>query len=251
MYSRAEQDMDPVTAIVLAYNEAETIERELTEFCEKVISKIPGSEFIVAEDGSVDGTSEIIQKLSEKYGIYHLTSKERKGYSKALISAVLAAKNDYIFFFDSGLKHNPEDFWELYRHRKNYDLIVGRKTGRKDQLYRRFFTFAYNWYLRQYFGLESVYDADSGFKLFNRCVINTVFKKGLIFTGFVSSEIVVRSIFNQLKYLEVPISYSQRNGSSRGLPLKQIPKEILIVLQKARALRKELMVTKKQDNTSR
>ena len=105
MFIRAEQDIDPVTAIMLAHNEAATIERELTEFYEKVVSKIPGSEFIVAEDGSVDGTSEIIQKLSEKYGIYHLTSKERKGYSKALISAVLAAKNDYIFFFYSHYKY--------------------------------------------------------------------------------------------------------------------------------------------------
>jgi len=232
---------EPVSLIFLAYNEAGTIEKEILSFHEKIIAKIPGSEFIVAEDGSTDGTTKIIQRLVREKGIIHMTSKERKGYIKALVDAVLAAKNEYIFFSDTGLKNDPEDFWKIYEHRKEYDLIVGRKTNRQDQFYRKFLTYAYNMFLRLYFNLGSVYDSDCGFRLFNGRVVNEVFKKKIIFTDLVGSEIVIRSIFKGLKYHEVPISYFRREGSSRGLPLKKIPSVIL-------KLKKNLVMLKKEIN---
>ncbi|MCF7799643.1 glycosyltransferase family 2 protein [Candidatus Babeliales bacterium] len=218
---------DSISLIFLAHNEALTIEKEIKLFYKEIIQKLPGSEFIIAEDGSTDGTTQIIQKLVKELGIIHLTSKERKGYARALKDAVLFAKNNYIFFSDTGLKNDPKDFWKLYENKEKFDLIVGRKLNRKDQFYRKILTNSYNFFIRKYFGFKNIYDSDSGFRLFNKKVVEKVFKKDLFFKNLIGSEIVLRAVLQDLKYCEIPINYFQRQGISRGMPVKKIPKIIL------------------------
>ena len=214
---------EPISLIMVAFNEAETIEAEVLHFHRAIVEKLPGSEFIVAEDGSKDGTGEILKELAARIGIIHLTSRERKGYKRALLDAVLSARNPYIFFSDSGGKHDPEEFWKLYARRKEFDLVVGRKTNRKDQLYRRCLTWTYNFVIRNYFGFEEIRDADSGFRLFDRAVVDCVLRRNLICRNLVASEIVLRTIASGLRYGEVEVSYNMRSGTSRGLPPAKIP----------------------------
>jgi len=230
----------PVSVVLLASNEALTIEQEVRSFHASIIRRLPGSELIVAEDGSTDGTPGILCALKEELGIVHLSCPDRKGYARALREAALAASNDLIFFSDTGLKHDPEDFWTLYRQAGNYDLVVGRKTGRKDQLYRRLLTWGYNLFLRTTFSLREVRDADSGFRLFNRKVVDQVFRPGLRFKSLVGSEVVLRTLAAGLRYGEVPVSYAQRVGISKGMPVNSIARQIRTVLRDLRALRAEL-----------
>jgi glycosyltransferase involved in cell wall biosynthesis len=224
---------------MVAFNEAETIEAEVLSFRHAIIDRLPGSEFIVAEDGSQDRTPEILRKLSNRAGIVYLTSAERKGYKRALLDAVLKARNPYILFSDSGGKHNPEEFWKLYPLRREYDLLVGRKTNRKDQLYRQWLTWSYNFVLRSYFGFPELRDADSGFRLFNRAVVDLVLRQNLICKDLVASEVALRTIASGLRYREVEVSYNPRAGTSRGLPPAKIPSVALRALQALAALKAE------------
>jgi glycosyltransferase involved in cell wall biosynthesis len=230
---------DPVSLIMVAFNEEETIEAEVLSFHRAIVERLPGSEFIVAEDGSRDRTGEILQDLAARIGIIHLTSAERKGYKRALLDAVRAARNPYIFFSDSGAKHNPEEFWKLYALRRDYDLLVGRKTDRQDQLYRRCLTWSYNFVIRTYFGFPEIRDADSGFRLFNRAVVDRVLRRDLICRNLVASEIALRTIAAGLKYREVGVSYQMRSGVSRGLPPTKIPAVILGALRAMTTLKAE------------
>jgi glycosyltransferase involved in cell wall biosynthesis len=230
----------PVSIVLLAYNEAETIARELESFHEQIAARLPGSELVVAEDGSTDGTTQIIDRLAERLPLVHLSSPERLGYARALTRAVLSARNEWVFFSDTGCKHEPGDFWRLYERIGDCDLIVGRKTDRRDQLYRRALSLAYNATLRAYFGLGDVHDADSGFRLFDRQVVERVFRPGLTFKSFVGSEIVLRSILLGLRYAEVPVSYAQRVGESKGVPPRTIARQVRRVLGDLRRLKREL-----------
>ncbi len=224
---------------MVAFNEAQTIEAEVLSFHRAIVERLPGSEFIVAEDGSRDGTPRILKELAARIGIIHLTSAERKGYKRALLDAVLAARNPYIFFSDSGGKHNPEEFWKLYARRKDYDLLVGRKTDRQDQLYRRCLTWSYNFAIRAYFGFPEIRDADSGFRLFNQAVVDRVLRGDLIYGNLIASEIALRTIASGLRYGEVEVSYNTRAGISRGLPLAKIPSVILGALRAMATLKSE------------
>ena len=234
--------MPPISLVVLVYNEAATIENELNLFNDSIINKLPGSEIIVAEDGSTDGTTEIILRLKQELGVIHSTSRQRKGYTKALIDAVRLTRNDLIFFSDTGLKHDPGDFWKLYEYRDKYDLISGRKVNRRDQLYRRLLTHAYNFFLRHFFKMPGIHDADSGFKLFNDKIKDQVFRQELVFKGLVNSEIVLRAKAAGLAYTEVPVSYTQREGVSRGIPPHKIPRIVLTALGQLYSLKKELAI---------
>jgi glycosyltransferase involved in cell wall biosynthesis len=230
---------DPVSVIMVAFNEAETIEAEVLSFHRAIVERLPGSEFIVAEDGSRDRTPQILKELVARIGINHLTGTERKGYKRALLDAVLAARNPYIFFSDSGGKHDPEEFWKLYALRKDYDLLVGRKTDRQDQLYRQWLTWSYNFAMRTYFGFPEIRDADSGFRLFNRAVVDRVFRQELICRNLIASEIALRTIASGLRYGEVEVSYNMRAGTSRGLPPGKIPAVIVDALRSMVTLKTE------------
>ncbi len=243
---------DPVSLVFLAYNEIDTIEAEVRDFKAEIVDKLPGSEFIVAEDGSTDGTHEVLQKLQEEIGIIHLTSGERKGYRKALLDSIAATRCGLVFFCDTGRKHDAEDFWKLYEQRSHADLIVGRKTNREDQWYRKLFTKVYNTLIRRYFRVKGVHDCDSGFRLFTRAVADNVYCGGqLFFRELPASEIVIRTIALGYRYLEVPVAYHQRLGPSRGLPNIKLPGVIFGAIRNLRKLKKEVRAKLKEIRKAR
>lgn len=223
------RDYEPVSVIVNVYNEAETIERELREIHEEIIAKLPGSELIVAEDGSTDGTKEILARLQAELGIIHSTAPQRKGYAKAFRDAVALARNDYVFFSDTGGKLDFKEFWKLYEHRHEYDVLSGTRNDRSDQWYRRILTWSYNAILRIYFHVN-LRDADAGFRLYRAEVIRKISSETWINKYLIASELALRAIYSGYTFQEIPITYRQRAGSSRGLPLKAIPRTIRSVV---------------------
>jgi glycosyltransferase involved in cell wall biosynthesis len=225
--------------IINVFNEAETIEEDLRGIHVRIISKLPGSELIVAEDGSHDGTKEILERLKTELGIIHSTSLERKGYAKAFRDAVMLAKNPYIFFSDTGGKHDFEDFWRLYEHCENNALVSGVRHGRQDQIYRRVLTWGYNFLLRQYFGV-SLHDADAGFRIYQTEVIRKIANEPWLNRNLISSELALRVIYSGFYVKEVPVSYRQRSSTSRGLPASKIPKVVMSVLGNFSTLKKTL-----------
>ncbi len=229
MTAQLNENLDPVSVIINVYNEVETIEAEVRALYKSIILRLPGSEFIVAEDGSTDGTKEIIYRLISELGIIHSTSDERKGYAKALRDAFNLAKCPYIFFSDTGNKHDPEDFWKLYCFRKDYGLVIGVKTNRTDQWYRKLLTWCYNKILSLFFNVN-MKDADSGFRIYRRDVVQKVFNENWVYKELIASEITLRVLYSGFRIKEVPVFYKQRKGQSRGLPLKKIPSVICKVL---------------------
>jgi glycosyltransferase involved in cell wall biosynthesis len=228
-----------VSVILLAHNEAGSIEQEIAAFNDVVIRHLPRYELIIAEDGSSDGTRERIEAVREKYGLRIVGAVERLGYARAVRNAVAQASGDFIFICDGGEKHDPADFWKLYDRRYDADLIAGRRTERRDQRHRLLLTSALNLFVRLFFGVD-MRDADSGIRLYNRRVVDQVFASPLLFRGFISTEIAVRASKCGLRCLEVPVSY-RRGRTSRGLPLRNMPRAIMRLLADSWTLKRELL----------
>lgn len=229
-----------VSVILLAHNEAEVIQREIRAFHAAIIEKLPGSELVIAEDGSRDGTRERIAETSREIPLRLAGgSKERLGYTGAVVNALREVDSDWVCLCDSGLKHDPADFWKLWNAREGNDLILGYRTNRRDQRYRRFFTIAFNAFVRSFFhtGLR---DSDTGLRLMRRPVVELIRKRGLSFRGFCSTEVVLRAQAAGFRCIEVPVSYAQRVGESRGLPLRSTGRVIVRVLGDLWRLRGEL-----------
>jgi glycosyltransferase involved in cell wall biosynthesis len=229
----------PVSVIINVFNEAGTIEQEIREIHAEVIQKLPGSELIVAEDGSTDGTKEILARLKTELGIIHSTSAERKGYAKAFRDAVMLAKNPYVFFSDTGGKQDFADFWKLYPHCDQFGIVSGYRAARRDQLYRRLMTWTYNFLLRVYFKVN-FRDADAGFRIYQIAVIRKIANEPWVNRHLISSELALRAVYSGFEIKEVPVLYRQRAGVSRGLPPGKIPKVIVSVLKNFSQLKKIL-----------
>lgn len=230
--------METLSILLLAYNEAETIRLEISEW-QKILNKLENvrTEILIVEDGSTDGTTQILQEKMKEGVIKHLHSPSRNGYKNALIRGLAASQSDFIFMSDTGLKNNLSDFYQFWEQRNEIDLLVGHKVTRTDSKFRQLTTKMFNLYLRVIFRDKALQDTDCGFRLLNRDFTNFVVENGLSFKEFANSEM---SLLARQKYTfrQLPISYHGRKGESRGLPLRKLPRAILGVIKDVNAFKK-------------
>lgn len=129
--------MTKLQILMPVYNEASSIENTLKEINDTLKHKIE-FEFIISEDGSSDGTKEILKKLKDIYPMKLISDIGRKYYSKAVIDGIKKADADYLLIKDSDGQCDPKDilnFWDL---KDNSDLVNGYRYPRYDFAYRRF-----------------------------------------------------------------------------------------------------------------
>jgi len=230
---------EPVSVIMIAYNEAETIENDVEGFYREVVEKLPGSELIVSEDGSTDGTREILKGISRRLPIRLIQECERKGYVRALFDALGQSGCEWILFSDTGGKFNPKDFRKLDPYRQSADLIVAVKVARKDQFYRRLMTRVFNQLVSCYFGV-SVHDIDSGFRLYRRSLLEEASAGEMIFRDLINAELSLRMLARGARLREVPVFATARPNQSRGMPPGKIPGVIIHVLTSFPVLKREM-----------
>jgi glycosyltransferase involved in cell wall biosynthesis len=114
---------DPLLSVVMpVYNERETVESMVG----RVLS-VPGIrvELIVVDDGSKDGTTQILQALQPKYG-FKLLTKENGGKGSALRRGFKEVTGDLVVIQDADTEYSPEELPELI------ELIC---QGRADVVY--------------------------------------------------------------------------------------------------------------------
>jgi glycosyltransferase involved in cell wall biosynthesis len=111
-----------------AFNEIETIENDISEIFTVVKELQTESKIIIAEDGSTDGTSEKLLQLKSKFNLTLSQTKERRGYSKALIDGISLSKADIIFFSDMGSKFNWSDIKKIVQFGERDVLVISHKN---------------------------------------------------------------------------------------------------------------------------
>lgn len=231
----------PVSVVLLAYNEVEIIETVVRDFYTKVVSKIPGSELIVAEDGSTDGTKEVLERLQSELPQLRIEEgKERLGYVNAFKRAMSLPKTELILFCDCSGKHDPDDFWKMYPLMDTSDLVVGYKINRADPLYRIITTRAFNAAVNTYFGLDFK-DINCPFRLFKKSAFLKVSALPWKEKALVNFEMTLRFFYSGFHVKQIPVKHFPRaNGESRGLPANKIPKVVKNVIKNFPELKREL-----------
>ncbi len=210
--------------IIPTYNEKENIERMI-----RTVFSLP-LEFhlLIIDDGSPDGTSEIIKNLQHSYpDSLHLMERSGKlGLGTAYIAGfkwALDRHYEFIFEMDCDFSHNPEDLVRLYEEAVNKpaDVVIGSRyvTGVNVvnwPIGRVLMSYYASVYVRNALGMP-VRDATAGFKCYRRTVLDHINLDKIKFKGY-AFQIEMKFTAWQMGFelAEVPIIFTDRQeGTSK------------------------------------
>ncbi len=233
-----------VSITIPVYNEAEIIKKIISEIDAKVVKK-GNFEFIVVEDGSNDGTKEVLKKIGKKYNLLLFMDNERRGYHGALKYALTIPKGDVIFFSDSDGQHDPANFWDLYKYVDDYDIISGFRIIRTDPFHRIILSRIYNFSLLPLFS-TFFRDSNCGFKIIKKRVIDDVLGDVKYIKFGFSTEFLVLAKKRGYKILEVPVTHRKRTtGRATQFEIRRLPKAIVAQILGMISLKRFLVSSRK------
>ena len=163
--------MDKKVIIIPTYNEKENIEKIIR----KVFSLPQGFHILVIDDGSPDGTADIVKRLQKEFaGNLHILERKGKlGLGTAYIKGfnwALENGYDYIFEMDADFSHNPDDLPKLYEAcaKDGAGLAIGSRYCKGISVVnwpigRVIMSYYASTYVRTVLGMK-VYDCTAGFK---------------------------------------------------------------------------------------
>ena len=119
--------------ILPVHNEVDSLERVVSEW-DAFLSKIPDLHhvFIICEDGSVDGTKELIVALELRYSILNNSVPRRRGYGQAVRDGIGLAETDYVLCIDSDGQIAPDQMTKVWSHRSEDRFFIGWRHPRLD-----------------------------------------------------------------------------------------------------------------------
>jgi dolichol-phosphate mannosyltransferase len=209
--------------IIPTYNEKENIERMIR----KVFSLQHDFHILIIDDGSPDGTQNIVKQLQPEYP-QKLFIEERagkQGLGTAYIHGFkwsIARQYDYIFEMDADFSHNPDDLLKLRDAcLKGADAAIGSRYSSGVNVVnwpmsRVLMSYFASVYVRFITGID-VRDATAGFMCYKRKVLETIQLNKIKFVGYAFQiEMKYTTIKHGFKLVEVPIIFTDRTlGTSK------------------------------------
>lgn len=206
-----------VSIVMPAWNEAEIIAASVREWHREVVARIPGSELIVVDDCSTDGTGNIVTGLAADLpGIRCVRPEQNGGHGKALRVGFEHATQPFVFQTDSDRQHLPAEFWKAWALAESADFIFGARPRRADGAVRVIITRCMQ---VVNFAVWSLWIADANcpFKLMRRDALDRVLSRipRDCFIPMVMVSIMARKMGFRVR--EVPVTHLPRNGGTQSL----------------------------------
>ena len=169
--------MTDISIVVPLYNEAESLPH-LAEWIDRVMQEHGFSyEVVMVDDGSRDGSWQVIEELHQKNPAYRGVKFRRNyGKSAALNVGFAATQGDVVITMDADLQDSPDEVPELYRMIKEdgYDLVSGWKKKRYDsKLAKNIPSKFFNWTTRRMSGIK-LHDFNCGLKAYRHEVVKSI-----------------------------------------------------------------------------
>ena len=218
--------MPKYSIIIPAYNESARLGTTLDRVLNYVSSEQWDAEVIVVNDGSRDGTANLVREYAKKHPCLRLLENpgnRGKGYS--VRNGMLNASGELLLFSDadmsSPIEEAPKLFAAIYG---GADVAIGSRwlrpelqTQRQSPL-RQFYGRAFNVALRILLGLN-LKDTQCGFKAFTRDAAKKIFSEQQIERWGFDPELLYLARRLKMKVTEVPVAWAHVEGT-RISPLR-------------------------------
>lgn len=219
-----------IVVTVPAHNESENLRKCVETLLQKTSQLEEEFCIVIAEDGSTDGTDTIAQSLEHMYSkVIHLHAARKLGRGLSLRRAWNKVEGDIYVYVDCDLATNMKYYPRLIDSiKKGNDLATGSRYMEgatvHRPLLRKLASRLYNKLIRIVFK-DHVFDHQIGFKAFsNRLIMKNLNK--IKSTGwFWDTEIIVRSIHNNYRFVEFPVEWEEKKG--KRTPIRRLIKDVI------------------------
>lgn len=215
--------MDRKIVIIPTYNEKENIEAIIR----KVISLDGEFDVLVIDDGSPDGTANIVRSLQSEFPqrLHLIRRPGKQGLGTAYLTGFrwsLEQGYDFTFEMDADFSHNPDDLPRLYESSKECDgVAIGSRycdgiSVVNWPLGRILMSYFASIYVKTILRM-SVHDCTAGFKCYSRKALETIDLDDVRMKGY-GFQIEMKYTAHKLGFqlVEVPIIFVNRKlGTSK------------------------------------
>jgi glycosyltransferase involved in cell wall biosynthesis len=198
--------------IIPVYNEIKTIE----EIIRRVQATGLVDEILAIDDGSTDGSRELLERLSQEGKIKLVFHDHNQGKGKAVRTGIMNASGDLMLIQDADLEYDPREYPNLLRPIQEgiADVVYGSRflgAGRRPVLF-------WNMVANKILTLTTnilynniLTDMETGYKLFRREVVQNM---SLHAHGFeFEPEFTAKILKRKVRIYEVPITFNPRDYS--------------------------------------
>lgn len=210
-----------------AYNEAENVNEVVRMWhpvAERICNEGHECKLVIANDGSKDNTFEILTQLKSEYKHLVPLNKSNSGHGATVLylyQYAIKENADYIFQTDSDGQTLPEEFWQMWENRHQYDFNIGTRGGRQDGSSRVFVTKTLRFVVWMMFGVW-VKDANTPFRLMKKDRLQAIMEyipKDYALANVAVSAIAVKK---GEKIAWYPITFRPRQGGTNSINMKRI-----------------------------
>jgi dolichol-phosphate mannosyltransferase len=221
--------------IVPTFNERENISRLI----DAVLSQDLRTEVLVVDDGSPDGTGEIVDARTADDTRVHVIHRAKKlGLGTAYLAGFKwALEHDYEFIFemDADFSHDPGHIPQFLESVRDADLVLGSRyregkvTVVNWPIARLILSYSANLYARFVTGLP-LFDATGGFKCFRRRVLETIDLADVRSNGYAFQiEMSFRAWRKGFRIVEIPIVFVDRTEGESKMSKRIVREAIWMV----------------------
>lgn len=223
--------------IIPTYNEKENIEA----ITSAVLAQDECFEILVVDDGSPDGTGQIVAELGVKNPKIHLIQRKGKqGLGSAYVAGfkwALARDYEFVFEMDADFSHAPTDLTRFLDEAEHSDLVLGsRYLNRRISvvnwdLHRLILSYGANLYTRIVTRLP-VSDATGGFKCFRRAALESLDLSAMKSDGYCFQiETTFKIWKKKMRIAEIPIVFTDRTKGVSKMSGGIISEAFLLVIK--------------------
>jgi glycosyltransferase involved in cell wall biosynthesis len=201
-----------ITILIPAFNEIKTIE----EILHRVQNTGVASEILIVDDGSTDGTKELLKNLDGKDGIRVVIHEKNQGKGTAVRTGIKNASGDVILIQDADLEYDPRDYPALLQPLEEglADVVYGSRFLGAARRPTMFWHMVANKLLTLMTNIlydNILTDMETGYKVFRKEIVADMplHAKRFDFEPEFTAKILKRKV----RIFEVPITFNPRDYS--------------------------------------
>ncbi len=237
-----------LSVIMPVYNLADTIGANLKETAELFAAHGVRTELIPVDDGSQDGTADVLKSLPTQWGegvvLRPVFLGQNVGKGAALKAGFAASTGQYVMLLDGDLDIHPKQTPWFFDQMllKCADIVVGSKRHRFSEVqypwHRRLMSWVYFMLVRLTIGLP-ITDTQTGMKLFKRQVLGEALARMLVKTYAFDLELLAIAHQRCARIAEAPvvIRFGQKFGCLKPQTIRAMALDSLAVFYRLRILR--------------